>query len=101
VTTAQVLGVAGTAWLTVLGLVVTGLRLIMSGGLVPRSQVDALTVQWEARLEESLQREQDWKAAAQAGAATNAEYADRFGELITAARTTEVLLRALPTGRTD
>lgn len=98
-TTVQVLTALGLAWSTVIGLVAAGLRLIMSGGLVPRSQVDALTVTWEARIQESLEREQNWMAAAQAKDATVAEYADLFSQLLTTTRTTEALIRALPTGR--
>lgn len=96
---AQLLAVAGTAWLTVLGLVAGTIKAIVSGALVPRSQVDALTLSWEARLEAALEREQDWKAAAQAKDATVAEYADLFGQLLTSTRTTEALIRALPSGR--
>jgi hypothetical protein len=88
-----------TAWASVIGLVITGLRLIMSGGLVPRSQVDAMTRVQEARLKESLDREQDWKATAGALNATVAEYADQFGQLLITARATEALVKALPTGR--
>jgi len=63
VTTAQVLGVAGTAWLTVLGLVVGTIRAVISGALVPRSQVDAMTRQWEARLEREHKETADWREA--------------------------------------
>lgn len=98
-TTVQLLSILGVAWSTVVALIGTGLRLIMSGGLVPRAQVDAMTRQWEARLNESHTRERDWMAAAQAGAATNAEYAEQFGQLLPVARTTEALVRALPTGQ--
>lgn len=98
-TTVQLIAALVTAWASVIGLVVAGLRLIMSGGLVPRSQVDALTATWERRIQESLEREQDWKAAANANAATVAEYADQFSQLLTTTRTTEALIRALPTGR--
>ena len=95
----QLLTVAGTAWLTVLGLVVGTIRAIVSGALVPRSQVDAMNRVQEARLKESLDREQDWKATAGALNATVAEYADQFGQLLATTRTTEALIRALPTGR--
>lgn len=98
-TTAQTLSVAGVAWLTVLGLVVGTIKAIISGALVPRAQVDAMTRVQEARLKESLDREQDWKATAGALNATVAEYADQFGQLLTTTKTTEALIRALPTGR--
>jgi hypothetical protein len=95
------LAVAGTAWASVLGLVIGTIRAIVSGALVPRSQVDALTASWEARLQAALIREQDWKATANANTATVTEYADLFGQLLTTTRTTEALIRALPNRRTD
>jgi hypothetical protein len=93
-------GQIAVPWLTVLGLVVTGVRLLMAGALVPRRQVDAMTEQWQARLDESHAREQDWRAAYQAGAATNAEWSAQVEQMLIAARATEALIRALPTGRT-
>jgi hypothetical protein len=99
VTTVQVFGVAGVAWLTVLGLVAGTIRAIVSGALVPRSQVDALTKSWEARLNESHTRERDWMASSQAKDSILDEYAEQFGQLLISARTTEALIRALPSGR--
>lgn len=98
-TDTQLLTALITAWASVLGLVVSGVRLLMSGALVTRAQVDALTRVQEARLAESLDREQDWKATAGALNATVAEYADQFGQLLTSTKTMEALIRALPTGR--
>lgn len=89
----------GSPWAAVLGLVLAGLRYIMTGGLVPRSTLDVLTAQWEARLGESHQREQDWRTAYQRAAERADVQAAQFGELMTYAKTTDAIVRALPAAR--
>jgi hypothetical protein len=50
-------------WVAVLGVVLAGLRAIVSGALVPRSTLDVLIGQWEARLARETQETADWREA--------------------------------------
>lgn len=95
---AQVAGVAGP-WSLLLGVLVAGLYAILRGSLVPASQVDRLTAQWEARLAESHERELAWRTAYERTEEARSVNAQQLGELMTLARTTEALLRALPAPR--
>jgi len=88
-------------WLALFGVVVTGLRMIMSGGLVPRSQQEVLVAQWEARLAESLQREQDWRAAFIASDAAREVESKSLADLIIYARSADRVLSNLPAPRKD
>ena len=96
---AQIAQVAGP-WSLLLGTVIFGIRALIKGQLVPRSTVDALTVQWEARLGESHQREQDWRTAYHKADETLDLFAVQFRELMTYAKTTDAIVRALPTTAT-
>lgn len=98
---------AAGPWVGLFGLLLAGLYAILRGALVPRSHVDLLREQWEARLTEVTEhyegriaeghrREQDWRTAYE----RTDERADLQGaqvvELLSLARTADALLRALP-----
>jgi hypothetical protein len=68
----------------------------MHGRLVPAVTLNTLEAQWEARLAESHQREQDWKTAYERAEEARAVTSQQLGELMILARTTEALLRSLP-----
>jgi len=91
----QIVAAAGP-WAALLGVLVAGLNAILRGTLVTASQVDRLTAQWEARLAESHQRELAWRAAYERTEEARGVDSRQLGELMTLARTTEALLRALP-----
>lgn len=93
---AQQIAAAAGPWAALLGVLIAGLYAILRGTLVPASQVDRLTAQWEARLAESHERELAWRAAYQRTEEARSVNASQLGELMTLARTTEALLRALP-----
>jgi hypothetical protein len=69
---------------------------LMHGRLVPAVTLKTLEAQWEARLAESHQREQDWKTAYERAEEARAVTSQQLGELMILARTTEALLRSLP-----
>lgn len=94
---------AAGPWVLVLGFIGAVLYAILRGALVPRSHVDLLREQWEARLgeyetrlAESHAREQDWRSANE----RNDQRADiataQVAELLPLARTTVAILQALP-----
>lgn len=91
----QVAGAVGPG-AALLGVVIAGLYAIVNGKLVPGSTVDRITDQWEARLAESHERELAWRTAYETTEAARAVNSQQLGELIVLARTTEALLRALP-----
>jgi hypothetical protein len=93
---AQQIAAAAGPWAALLGVLVAGLYSILRGSLVPASQVDRITVQWEARLAESHERELAWRQAYEHTEAARSINASQLGELMTLARSTEALLRALP-----
>jgi len=64
--------------------------------LVPSATVDRLTEQWEARLAESHGRERLWQTAYERSEERAGVQAAQLQELMTLARTTDALLRALP-----
>ena len=78
------------------GIFLQGLRSLVAGQLVPGRTVDRLTSQWEARLAESHGREQLWQTAYERSEERANVQAQQLGELMTLARTTDALLRALP-----
>jgi hypothetical protein len=87
---------AGGPWAAVVGLVLAGLHAILSGALVPRTTLDVLTAQWEARIAESNKREADWQEAFRTTDA-RADLSDKqLGELMIYARNTDRLLQNLP-----
>jgi hypothetical protein len=96
----QVAGVAGP-WTLLLGVLVAGLYAILRGTLVPASQVDRLTAQWEARLAESHERELAWRQAYERTEEARDVNARQLGELMNLGQTTVALLRALPGPRGD
>lgn len=79
-----------------LGVVGAGLYGLLRGRLVPAVTLDILEAQWQARLAESHQREQDWKTAYERAEEARAVSTQQLGELMVLARTTEALLRSLP-----
>jgi hypothetical protein len=86
-------------WAGIASVVLLGLRSIATGAWVPRTTLDVLTVQWEARLKESNSREQDWRAAFQASDAAR-DVADRqLQELMVYARNADHILQNLPLGK--
>lgn len=93
---AQQIAAAAGPWAALLGLLLAGLYAILRGTLVPASTVDRITEQWEARLAESHERELVWRAAYERTEEARSVNATQLGELMTLARTTEALLRALP-----
>jgi len=93
---AQQIAAAAGPWAALLGVLVAGLYAILRGTLVPASTVDRITQQWEARLAESHERELAWRAAYERTEEARGVDSQQFGELMTLARTTEALLRALP-----
>lgn len=83
-------------WSAIVGIVLLGLRSIVTGQWIPRSTLDVLTGQWEARLKESVQREQDWKDAYRASDEAR-DVADRqLAELMIYARNADRILQNLP-----
>lgn len=90
-------------WAVVLGLIGAGIRAIITGALVPRSTLDVLTAQWEARLSEkddrlaeSHEREEQWREAhgleVKAGDLRDAQ----IGRLMSLAEAADRMLQALP-----
>lgn len=94
--TAQTWAALAGTWTALIGVLVFGLRAIISGALVPRAQVDAMTAQWEARLNESNQREQDWRTAYQNEAEGRDTQDGVLGRLMTYAETADRVLQSLP-----
>lgn len=78
------------------GIVMAGLYGLLRGRLVPAVTLHTLDAQWQARLAESHQREQDWKTAYERAEEARAVTSQQLGELMILARTTEALLRSLP-----
>jgi len=78
------------------GIVSAGLYGLLRGRLVPAVTLQTLDAQWQARLAESHQREQDWKTAYERAEEARAVTSQQLGELMILARTTEALLRSLP-----
>lgn len=99
----QVAASAGP-WALSVGFIFSVLYSIASGKLVPGSTVDRLTTQWEARLQESHDREKAWQTAHDRTVEAFNVNAQQLGELMVLARTTDAVLRALPIpggGRSD
>jgi hypothetical protein len=86
---------AGT-WAALIGVLAFGLRAIISGALVPRAQVQAMTDQWEARLTESSTRETDWRTAYQNEAMRGDADSRSLEKLMTYAETADRVLQSLP-----
>jgi hypothetical protein len=86
----------GAPWAALIGLLMAGLYAILWGKLVPRSTLDVLTTQWEARLSESHVREQDWKTVATLASERADVTQSQLGRLMTYAETTDAIIRALP-----
>lgn len=93
-------GSAVGPWVALLGLLLAGLRAILSGALVPRSTLDVLNAQWERQLDESRERERGWRSAYDAEHAAGEVRSDQLNRLIVIGQTTEALLRSLPGPRT-
>jgi hypothetical protein len=100
---------AAGPWIALVGLVAGAIRALFTGQLVTASQVDRLTVQWEARITEaaeqaeariaeSHEREQLWRTAWERSEEARRVESAQVGELIPVARATEALLRAIPVG---
>jgi hypothetical protein len=95
-TTAQIWVALGGTWTALIGVLVFGLRSIISGALVPRAQVEAMVLQWEARLNESREREQDWRTAYQNEAEASTAKDGIFAKLMAYAETADRVLQSLP-----
>lgn len=102
---AQVGDVAATGgpWVLVLGILGLIGRGIVTGRLVPRSTLDVLNAQWEARLSDmrdhlaqSTQREQDWQTAYRNEADARDADSAAIAKLMTYAETADRVLQALP-----
>jgi hypothetical protein len=78
------------------GIVLAGLYGLLRGRLVPAVTLQTLEAQWQARLAESHQREQDWKTAYQRAEEARAVTSQQLGELMILARTMDAFLRSLP-----
>jgi hypothetical protein len=96
VTTVQIWTALGGTWTILIGVLASGLRSILSGALVPRAQVEALTAQWEHRLRESNEREQDWRTAYRNEAQASAAKDGVLDKLMTYAETADRVLQSLP-----
>src|SRR3954464_6176501 len=83
-------------WAGLLAVVLTGLRAIVSGALVPRSTLDVLTAQWEARLAESHHREEQWREAYRTEAEAGDVRDGQIARLMTYAETADRVLQSLP-----
>lgn len=101
---------AGGPWVALLGVLLAGLHAIRSGQLVPRTTLDVLIAQYEARIAEtarqaesriteSREREQAWRSAAETRLQADTEQADQVSKLMVLGETTVALLRALPSPR--
>jgi hypothetical protein len=90
------LALAGGPWAALLGIILVGLRAIVSGQLVPRSTLDVLREQWEARLAESHHREEQWREAYQNEASAGDLRDGQVGRLMTYAETADRVLQSLP-----
>jgi len=102
---------AGGPWALLLSVLVAGLQQIRTGGLVPRSTLDLMVAQYEARItetarqaedriNESREREQAWRSAAEADRQAAAIQGEQTNKLLVLGETTVAILRALPTQRT-
>jgi hypothetical protein len=69
---------------------------ILAGRLVPRSAVDDVRADRDARLAEIRRESDDWRSAWQASQETNKVLADQNKELLELSRTTHQLIKALP-----
>lgn len=87
---------AGGPWALVLGLVMAGLYAILNGKLVTASWVDRMTVQWEARLDESREREQAWRSAYDVERQRGDLQTSQLDKMIVLGETSVALLKALP-----
>ncbi len=90
------------AWVAILAVITAvvgalgvGLRAVISGALVPRAQVDAMTAQWTTRLAESAERERDWRDAYRAAEETGDTRDAILAKLMTYAETSDRVLADL------
>lgn len=83
-------------WIALLTVIIAGLRAIVTGALVPRGTLDVLTAQWEARLLESSEREQQWREAYRNEAAAGDVRDAQVARLMTYAETADHVLQSLP-----
>jgi hypothetical protein len=78
-------------------LVTLAIVLIMTGRLVPRSNVDSLRADWNDRLDAKEQQVQDWRSAYQKALDAQAVRDAQLGELLEHSRTTAYFIQALAT----
>jgi hypothetical protein len=69
---------------------------ILTGRIVPRSTVNDVRADRDARLAEVRRESDDWRSAWQASQETNKVLADQNKELLELSRTTHQLIKALP-----
>jgi len=100
----------GGPWAALLGVVLAGLHAIRAGQLVPRTTLDVLIKQYEARItetakqadariRESHERELAWRSAAEADRQAALLKDDQLGRLMVLGETTVAILKALPAQR--
>ena len=77
------------------GLVTLAIWLILTGRLVPKSSVDALRSDWNARLDAKETQVQDWKESTFRLQDTVAAQGAQLGELLEHSRTTAYFIQAL------
>lgn len=92
---------AGGPWLAFLGLVGAVVRLVTSGRLTPRSTLEDLRADRDARVAEAVSREKSWRDAYLTSQATMALMSTQINELMTVARLSGAVFRAIPTGQDD
>lgn len=80
-----------------ISVIVAGLYAILSGQLVPRATLDVMTSQWEDRLSDSCQREQDWRSAYLLEVEARDAQDDMLERLMVYAATADRVISALPT----
>lgn len=80
------------------GVVSAGLQALIRGRLVPAATLNRIEAQYKSTITESYQRERDWQTAYHRSEEARQVTAGQLVELMSIARTTEALLRALPPG---
>jgi hypothetical protein len=71
---------------------------VIRGGLVPKDTHDRFIELLEQRNAESREREKAWQEAFETTEAARSELSGQVNQLVVIGRTTEALLRALPSG---
>lgn len=91
----QLIAQAGPLGALTLVVVTVGLAFVR-GRIVPRSAIDDVRADRDERVKAAEHREEQWRAAYLASAATNAELVRQNDELLELSRTGAAMMRALP-----